>query len=121
MNLIDRFNCHYNMKTFNPEYINKAYAGYNYFKNTSEKKLYNTEYNLWYRDYARKSETTTSGKPSVWSRGNAWVIAALAKQMLYLNPTVFPDIYETYKNDFIALAQSLKTYHPQPLAYFLYI
>ena len=95
------------------KYIEAAYEGYKYWKN----ELYNTTYNLWWRDSSQKSLTTnavdseTGAKyPVFWSRGNAWVLAALAKQMMYLDPVEYADIYNVYKADFIELAESLAEY-----------
>lgn len=101
------------IKTGEDKYVEAAYEGYKFWK----KELYNEDYKLWWRDSTQKPLLTDSidpdtGKkyPVFWSRGNAWVLAALAKQMEYLDPDRFPEIYEVYKNDFIELSESLLKY-----------
>lgn len=95
------------------KYVEAAFQGYQYWK----EELYNTTYNIWWRDSSQKSLTTNSVDPETgekypvfWSRGNAWVLAALAKQMLYLNEEDHPEIYATYEADFIELAEAIAKY-----------
>lgn len=96
------------------KYVEKAYEAYTYWKG----RLYNDDYNLWYRDKSQITKNGTgnvdpeTGKnyPIFWSRGNAWVLAALAKQLLYLDPAEYPEMYETYKADYIELAESVLKY-----------
>ena len=94
------------LKTGESIYVKKAFEGYQYFKN----KLYNDEYDLWWRDTSQISLKTTSGKPVFWSRGNAWVLAALAKQLLYLDDNAFPEYYDTYLEDYQKMCKSLIKY-----------
>ena len=87
-------------------YVEKAFEGYTYFKD----KLYNSEYDLWWRDASQISLKTTSNKPVFWARGNAWVLAALAKQLLYLDDNGFSDYYNVYLEDFQAICETLLEY-----------
>lgn len=100
-------------QTGDSKYVEAAFQGYQYWK----EELYNTTYNLWWRDSSQKSLTTNAVDPETgakypvfWSRGNGWVLAALAKQMLYLDPVEYPEIYEAYKADFIELSASILKY-----------
>lgn len=101
------------LQTGEDKYAKAAYEGYTYWKNV----LYNSDYDLWYRDQGEMGTTTghidpATGKeyPVFWSRGNAWVLAALAKQLMYLDEDEFPEMYETYLNDYLALAESIAKY-----------
>jgi len=70
------------------KYSTKMYALYNYTKTQAHKTgLYNTTDHLWYRDSTFLTAKTTSGKPVYWSRGNGWVIAALARTLSVLPAT----------------------------------
>lgn len=91
------------LKTGNETYVEKAFEGYNYFK----EKLYNDEYNLWWRDASQIPLKTSSNKPLFWSRGNGWVAAALAKELLYLDDNLFSDYYDVYLDDFLKMCESL--------------
>ncbi|MBQ2804672.1 MAG: glycoside hydrolase family 88 protein [Clostridia bacterium] len=101
------------IQTGDSSYVEKAHEGYLYWK----EELYNTTYDLWWRDSSQKSLKTNSIDPETgerypvfWSRGNAWVLAALAKQLLYLDKDAFPEIYQTYEDDFVTLAQAIAKY-----------
>ncbi len=100
------------IQTGDAEYVEKAYDGYKFWKSV----LYNTQYDLWHRDSSQftvyTNLTDASGKkvPTFWSRGNAWVLAALAKQMMYLDADTYPEIYEEYKADFIELSEAIAEY-----------
>ena len=92
--------------TDDEQYVESAYQGYLYHKN----KLYNNQYKFWHRDIGELNLKTSSGLPLFWSRGNGWVMAALAKELLYLDEHSFPDIYDAYESDFIDMAESLIQY-----------
>lgn len=63
-----------------PVYFDKMSALYDYSKTTLG--LYNSEDHLWWRDAKFKPPfTTPGGKNCYWSRGNGWVIAALARTL----------------------------------------
>lgn len=99
-------------QTGDSRYVEAAYEGYQYWKG----ELYNETYDLWHRDgtqlnvYCNLRDENGNKVPTFWSRGNAWVLAALAKQLLYLDPEVYPDIYQTYEEDFLELAASILQY-----------
>lgn len=98
-------------KTGDPRYVRAAYEGYEHWKGV----LYNETYQLWHRDSTQLNVYTNltdeNGKvPTFWSRGNAWVLAALAKQLLYLDEEEFPEIYRDYEADFLELAASIAAY-----------
>lgn len=88
------------------EYVQAAFDGYNYWKDI----LYNEEYHLWNRDKATGEfeVKAPSGELAFWSRGNAWVLSALAKQLMYLDAAEYPEIYEQYQTDFVELATAIK-------------
>jgi rhamnogalacturonyl hydrolase YesR len=92
-------------QTGDEAYIQKGYKSYLYWK----EKLYNPAWKLWHRDLDNKNDKNPgSGLPEFWARGNAWVIAALAKQLLNIDENEFPEMYQTYKNDLIDIAATLK-------------
>ena len=64
-------------------YFEKMYDLYNYTKNQAKKVgLYNTSDHLWYRDSVYlPPKKSPNGLPVYWSRGNGWVIAALARTL----------------------------------------
>ncbi len=100
-------------QTGEDKYIKAAYDGYMHWKGV----LYNEDYHLWHRDStqigleANATDPETGKKyPLFWSRGNGWVLAALAKQLMYLDENEYPDIYEQYRNDFIEIASVLPQY-----------
>ena len=99
------------MQTGDDKYVNAAYEGYSFWKS----KLYNEKFDLWHRDSTQLNVYTNltdeDGKvPTFWARGNAWVLAALAKQLLYLDPDKYPEIYAQYKEDFKKIAEALLEY-----------
>ena len=101
------------LQTGDKKYVEQAFEGYTYWK----EELYNGTYNLWWRDSSQKGLKTNSVDadtnekfPVFWSRGNAWVLAALAKQLLYLDENEFPEIYAAYRNDYSELAESIAKY-----------
>ena len=95
------------------KYVTMASQAYDYAK----AKLYDDHYHLWHRDESQLTLKTDVDDPdthakyaSFWSRGNAWVFAALAKQLLYLDEGEFPDLYEKYSDDFVEMAEALLKY-----------
>lgn len=64
-------------------YFDQMYEMYKYAK--VDRKLYNAEECLWYRDEkyipGNSLGTSTNGKKVYWSRGDGWVFAALAKTL----------------------------------------
>ena len=99
--------------TGDDDYVLTAYDAYNYFKSS----LYNETYHLWYRDGKFIGNTTGNTDPNTdkeypvfWARGNAWVLAALAKQLEYLDEERFPEIYNTYKQDYLDMAETIYKY-----------
>lgn len=98
-------------QTGNDKYVEAAYAGYQHWKSV----LYNETYGLWHRDSTQftvyTSKTDENGKvPTFWARGNAWVLAALAKQLMYLDANQYPEMYAEYEADFRELAASILSY-----------
>ena len=95
------------------KYVELASNAYDYAKAI----LYDEHYHLWHRDTSQLNLKTDVNDPetgnkyaSFWSRGNAWVFAALAKQLLYLDESEYPEIYKKYSDDFIEMANALATY-----------
>ncbi|MFC4096039.1 glycoside hydrolase family 88/105 protein [Euzebyella saccharophila] len=88
-------------------YYEKMYAMYIYTRNEhGENGLYNPEDGLWWRDADFDPPyKEPNGEDSYWSRGNGWVIAALAK-VLSIIPESAPH-REQYIDDFKAMAQAL--------------
>lgn len=81
------------------KYSEKAYKLYSYTKDTMG--LYNASKGIWWRDADFK------GTDVYWSRGNGWVIAALAK-VLNVLPETDPH-YNEYKATFKEMAAALKS------------
>jgi len=46
--------------------------------------LYNTEWNLYYRDGSYIGDVEANGNPVFWSRGNGWVIGGLVRVLNYM-------------------------------------
>lgn len=68
-----------------PEYWEKMYEYYDHAKTALG--LYNAADGLWYRDAKFKPPfVTANGKPCYWSRGNGWVLVALARTLEALPP-----------------------------------
>ena len=69
--------------------------------------LYNTTDHLWWRDSTFKPPyTTPNGKQCYWSRGNGWVIAALARMLDTLPASA--NYRAEYSADFTAMAGALR-------------
>ena len=94
------------------KYVDACFEGYKHWKD----QLYNRQYDLWHRDstqfkvYTNLTDENGNKVPTFWARGNAWVHAALAKQMLYLERDKYPEIYEQYEKDFIEISESIAKY-----------
>lgn len=88
-------------------YYNKMYDMYMYTRDThGDHGLYNPKDGLWWRDSDYDPPyTEPNGEDCYWSRGNGWVIAALAK-VLTIMPEDAPH-REQYIMDLKALAKAL--------------
>ena len=88
-------------------YFRKLYELYSFTKNHhGEKGLYNPVDHLWWRDGDFDPPyTEPNGKSCYWSRGNGWVLAALARTLEEL-PASDPH-YAEYLQDFKDLAAAL--------------
>ena len=89
------------------KYVTTAKAGYDYAKGF----LYDQEDHLWHRDLTQLSLTNSQDEGAkhkvYWARGNAWVFAALAKELIYLDEADYPEIYDDYLNDYLEMAEAL--------------
>lgn len=96
-------------QTGEDKYVEAAHMGYEYSKGI----LYNTTWHLWHRDSKQFTDYTTlvddngNKVATFWSRGNAWVLAALAKQLMYLDESKYPEYYEEYKQDYLDIAAAI--------------
>ncbi|WP_066220329.1 glycoside hydrolase family 88/105 protein [Formosa haliotis] len=88
-------------------YYEKMYDMYMYTRDKhGEKGLYNPKDGLWWRDADFDPPyTEPNGEDSYWSRGNGWVIAALAR-VLNIMPEDAPH-RDQYIKDFKAMAEAL--------------
>ena len=87
-------------------YYEKMYDLYTTTRNEIGGGLYNPEDSLWWRDADFVPPyTSPNGKDVYWSRGNGWVIAALARVMDII-PEDAPH-YEEYKQDYLEMAHAL--------------
>jgi unsaturated rhamnogalacturonyl hydrolase len=83
----------------------KMHALYDSTKTTQG--LYNATDGLWWRDATFKPPfATPSGKPCYWSRGNGWVLAALARTLDIIPATAVGRA--EYLGDFTAMADALR-------------
>jgi rhamnogalacturonyl hydrolase YesR len=55
-------------------------------KTVSQPGLFNASAGLWYRDCTTVGKPDTNGDPIYWSRGNGWVIAAMAEVLATMSP-----------------------------------
>ena len=78
-------------------YFNRMYDMYMYTKTQQgDSGLYNSEDHLWWRDKDfDPPHTSPNGEDTYWSRGNGWVLAALARVL-----DVMPD-YAPHKEEYI--------------------
>ena len=90
--------------TNHPEYIDCEFNSYK----TWREKLFDEESGLWYRDSRFVNKRTKQKRKIFWSRGDAWVFAALARQLVYL-PNHESDAYRQYEKDFKIMAKALKS------------
>ena len=90
-----------------PRYFEKMYEMYMESRNViGANGLYNPEDGLWWRDADFDPPyTEPNGEDSYWSRGNGWVIAALAKTLSII-PEDAPH-REQYVEDLQAMAEAL--------------
>jgi len=88
-------------------YFEKMYQMYMYSRDTEgDKGLFNEEDGLWWRDADFDPPyTEPNGEDSYWSRGNGWVIAALAK-VLDIVPEDIPH-RDQYIKDLKTMAEAL--------------
>lgn len=89
-------------------YYNRAYDMYLYTKlHQGENGLYNPEDQLWWRDADFDPPySEPNGEDCYWSRGNGWVMVAMAR-MLYLLPQDEPHRVE-YETMLIEMSEALK-------------
>lgn len=96
-------------RTGDDAYLSKVEELYRHTK--SVRKLYAPEHGLWYRDGGFRppapGATSPNGKPVLWSRGNGWAFAALAKVLALIprSKSRWPDYEATLR----AMASSLRT------------
>lgn len=90
--------------TNHPEYIDCEFSSYK----TWREKLFDKESGLWYRDSRFVGKRTKQDRKIFWSRGDAWVFAALARQLVYL-PNHDSDVFRQYEQDFKIMAKALKS------------
>ena len=88
-------------------YFEKMYSLYNFSKTQQgENGLYNPEDHLWWRDADFEPPTTSpNGEDTYWSRGNGWVLTALAR-VLDVMPENAPH-REEYLTTFKEMAEAL--------------
>ncbi|GAA1962072.1 glycoside hydrolase family 88 protein [Microbacterium deminutum] len=94
-------------KTGNTGYLTRAFDEYH---NLKERGLWNSTTKLWYRDTrfaGANAIRLSNGKELVWSRGNGWMFAALARVLPKI-PTTGADHAE-YLSTFRAMAAKLIT------------
>ena len=88
-------------------YFEKMYEMYMFTRNShGDNGLYNPKDGLWWRDADFDPPyTEPNGEDCYWSRGNGWVIGALAKVL-----TIIPDDAphrQQYVNDLVAMSEAL--------------
>lgn len=90
------------------KYLDKAWDLYAYTRNTlGEKGMFNEKEGLWWRDADFDGDyKEPNGKNCYWSRGNGWVITALARVLSDLPQT--DAHYKDYVKDLQAMAKALK-------------
>ena len=71
--------------TGNTDYYDRLVTGIN----DAAKELYNPGYHMWYFKPGPNFQTTKGGNPKFWGPGNAWVIGALTRDLIYM-----PDDYK---------------------------
>lgn len=94
--------------TKDSKYIDDAYRAYL----EAREIMWDEEASLFYRDSrfvfgsGNKNAITPSGKKVLWSRGNGWAFAGLAKTLETLDKE--HESFKVYLNDFQLMAESLK-------------
>ena len=87
-------------------YYEKMYDLYSTSRNEIGGGLWNPEHGLWWRDADFvPPHTSPNGKDVYWSRGNGWVVAALARVMDII-PEDAPH-YQQYQEDYLAMVKAL--------------
>jgi len=71
--------------TGNTDYYDRLVTGFN----DAAKELYNPDYHMWYFKPGPNFQTTKGGNPRFWGPGNAWVVAGLTRDLMYM-----PDGYK---------------------------
>ncbi|GLB49333.1 glycoside hydrolase family 88/105 protein [Neptunitalea lumnitzerae] len=91
----------------NPAYFEKMYDMYMFTRNSHGKNgLFNTDDGLWWRDADfTPPYKEPNGEDCYWSRGNGWVIAALAR-VLTIIPENAPH-RKQYEEDLVAMSEAL--------------
>lgn len=84
-------------------YFNRAYDMYNYTKNYhGDNGLYNPKDRLWWRDADFDPPyTEPNGEDCYWSRGNGWVVAAMARVL-----DILPE-NEVHRGEYIKMLQDM--------------
>jgi unsaturated rhamnogalacturonyl hydrolase len=87
-------------------YFEKMHDLYSTTKNKIGGGLYNRQDSLWWRDADFvPPHTSPNGKNVYWSRGNGWVVAALARVMDII-PEDAPH-YQEYRQDYLEMVHAL--------------
>ncbi len=98
--------CRMGVRQNDSRYFDKAYKLY--INTKVERKCYDNEEHLWYRDerfLPDKAHTANGGKV-FWSRGNGWVFAALARTLGTIDKS--NKYYSEYKQTFCDMAEAIK-------------
>ncbi len=87
-------------------FFEKAYKLY--YNSKVERKCFDEEYALWFRDerFLPEVERNTEGKKMFWSRGNGWIFAGLAKTLETIDEN--HPYYNEYLTMFKRMAESIK-------------
>ncbi|SOE21184.1 Rhamnogalacturonyl hydrolase YesR [Spirosomataceae bacterium TFI 002] len=89
-----------------PKYSERMYELYRHSRDIEGGGLYNTKEHLWWRDKDFVPPyRTPNGQNCYWSRGNGWVILALARVMEIL-PKTDPH-YQEYQETFVDMINAL--------------
>jgi len=66
--------------TGNNDYYDRLVTGFH----DAAKELYNPEHHMWYFKPGPNFQTTKGGNPKFWGPGNAWVLGALTRDLMYM-------------------------------------
>jgi rhamnogalacturonyl hydrolase YesR len=83
----------------NPAYCEKLFALYTDTK--TRRNLFDEEAGLWYRDEKFIQARTASNQKVFWSRGNGWVIGALARVLQYLPAN------DPHRGEYLTMVQTM--------------